>query len=94
MGKCLLVCIVLFLNIHRLYAQDDFEKYIREQEIAFEKYAAKEDAAFKAYNDSINKAFGRYLAEAWPDCPLIKSELICFPSPVKQTSSLAPSMIG
>ena len=42
--------------------------------MAFRKYAAKEDAAFKAYNDSINKAFGRYLAETWPDCPLVKLE--------------------
>ena len=75
MGKYLLICTALFLNIHWIYAQDDFEKYVREQEMAFRKYAAKEDAAFKAYNDSINKAFGRYLAETWPDCPLIKPEL-------------------
>lgn len=74
MGKYWLVCIALFLNVHLLYAQDDFEKYVREQELAFKKYVAKEDSAYKAYNDSINKAFGRYLAETWPDCPLVKLE--------------------
>ena len=74
MGKYWIVCIALFVNVHVLYAQDDFEKYVREQEMAFRKYAAKEDAAFKAYNDSVNKAFGRYLAETWPDCPLVKLE--------------------
>lgn len=74
MKKYLLVFVVLFLGLQCLYAQNDFEKYVREQETAFRKYAAKEDEAFKAYNDSINKAFGRYLAEAWPDCPLTKSE--------------------
>ena len=75
MGKYLFVCVALFLNVHWAYAQDDFEKYVREQEMAFRKYAAQEDEAFKAYNDSINKAFGRYLAETWPDCPLIKPEV-------------------
>ena len=74
MGKYLLICIALFLDVHLMYAQDDFEKYVREQDMAFKKYAAKEDASFKAYNDSINKTFGRYLAETWPDCPLVKLE--------------------
>ena len=55
MGKYLFISIVLFLDVHLMYAQDDFEKYVREQEMAFKKYAVKEDAAFKAYNDSINK---------------------------------------
>lgn len=74
MRKYWLVIIVLLFSVHSLYAQTDFEKYVREQELAFRKYAAEEDVAFKAYNDSINKAFGRYLAETWPDCPLVKSE--------------------
>lgn len=72
MGKYWFVIVILSLSVHSLYAQNDFEKYVREQEMAFRKYAAEEDAAFKTYNDSINKAFGRYLAETWPDCPLVK----------------------
>lgn len=53
---------------------DDFEKYAREQEAAFNKYVRMEETRFKAYNDSINREFGRYLAEAWPDYPLSKKE--------------------
>lgn len=57
-----------------IYGQDDFERYVREQEAAFKAYSDKEEADFKAYSDSVNREFGRYLAEAWPDCPLIKPE--------------------
>ena len=53
---------------------DDFEKYAREQEAAFNEYVRTEEERFKAYNDSINREFGRYLAEVWPDYPLTKKE--------------------
>ena len=54
--------------------EDDFEKYAREQEAAFDNYVRTEEARFKAYNDSVNREFGRYLAEVWPDYPLTKKE--------------------
>lgn len=57
-----------------LCAQDDFQRYVREQEKAFRAYADREEQSFKEYSDSINRDFGRYLAEVWADCPLTKVE--------------------
>lgn len=57
-----------------LCAQDDFQRYVREQEEAFRAYADREEQSFKEYSDSINRDFGRYLAEVWADCPLTKVE--------------------
>ena len=54
--------------------QNDFEQYAHEQEVSFKAYSDKEETDFKAYSDSVNREFGRYLTEAWPDCPLIKPE--------------------
>lgn len=42
--------------------------------MSFKAYSDKEETDFKAYSDSVNREFGRYLTEAWPDCPLIKPE--------------------
>ena len=66
----------LVLTCTGVYSQteDDFEKYAREQEAAFNEYVRTEEERFKAYNDSINREFGRYLAEVWPDYPLTKKE--------------------
>jgi len=67
----LLLFLFLFLCSHAL-AQDDFERYVKEQEKAFKQYSDQADSDFKAYHDSLNREFGRYLAEVWPDCPLTK----------------------
>ena len=66
----------LVLACTNVYGQtdNDFEKYVREQEMAFNEYVSMEEKRFKAYNDSINREFGRYLAEVWPDYPLSKKE--------------------
>lgn len=53
---------------------DDFMRYVEEQEAAFSQYADKAASDFQAYNDSINREFARYLAETWPDFPLTLSE--------------------
>lgn len=54
--------------------EDDFERYVREQEAAFGEYVSLEEKNFKAYYDSLNREFAQYLAEAWPDYPLRKKE--------------------
>lgn len=65
--------LLLFLGMAgHVYAQDDFERYVKEQEEAFKEYSDRMDSDFKAYHDSLNREFGRYLAEVWPDCPLTK----------------------
>lgn len=71
--KQLLLSLFLCLFSHGyMYAQDDFERYVKEQEKAFKEYSDRIDSDFKAYHDSLNSDFGRYLAEVWPDCPLVK----------------------
>lgn len=53
---------------------DDFSRYVEQQEAAFSQYVDKTTSDFHAYNDSINREFARYLAETWPDFPLTFSE--------------------
>lgn len=74
MKRTLYLLAILLPAWSNIYGQDDFERYVREQETAFKAYSDNKEADFKAYSDSINREFGRYLAEAWPDCPLIKPE--------------------
>lgn len=74
MKKTFYLLAVLLPAWSNIYGQDDFERYAHEQEVAFKAYSDKEKADFKAYSDSVNLEFGRYLVEAWPDCPLIKPE--------------------
>ena len=70
----LLLGFLLTCNGVHSQANDDFEEYVRKQETAFNDYVRTEEEGFKAYNDSINREFGRYLAEAWADYPLTKKE--------------------
>lgn len=71
-----LLLIILLPGISRGqdYAEDDFERYYKEQKAAFNNYTQNEDKKFKAYYDSINQEFAKYLAEAWPEYSLKKKE--------------------
>lgn len=69
LSGCILFCLGAYAQTDK-----DFEEYAREQEAAFDTYVRTEEESFKAYNDSINREFGRYLAETWPDYPLSKKE--------------------
>lgn len=74
MKKTFYLLAILLSAWSDVYGQEDFERYVHEQEAAFKAYSDREETKFKAYSDSVNQAFGRYLAETWPDCPLIKPE--------------------
>ncbi len=74
MRRILYLLVVLLPAWNDICGQDDFERYVHEQEAAFKTYSDKEETDFKAYSDSVNQEFGRYLAEVWPDCPLMKPE--------------------
>lgn len=74
MRRILYLLVVLLPAWNDICGQDDFERYVHEQEAAFKTYSDKEETDFKAYSNSVNQEFGRYLAEVWPDCPLMKPE--------------------
>lgn len=63
--------------------QRDFERYAKEEEKAFYAYMKMEEEKFKNYNDSINREFGKYLAETWKEINLQwKEPLIKYPVPL------------
>lgn len=63
--------------------QRDFERYAKEEEKAFYAYVKMEEEKFKNYNDSINREFGKYLAETWKEFNLEWQEpLIKYPVPL------------
>lgn len=63
--------------------QRDFERYAEEQDDAFYSYLKLEEEEFKSYNDSVNREFGKYLAETWKDFDLQwKEPLIKCPVPL------------
>lgn len=75
MKKLLYSIVVSFLCIPlRAQVIDDFQKYMMEQNEAINKYIRDEEEAIRRYNDSINMAFGKYLAENWPEYKLEKHD--------------------
>ena len=89
MRRILYLLVVLLPAWNDICGQDDFERYVHEQEAAFKTYSDKEETDFKAYSDSVNQEFGRYLAEVWPDCPLMKPE-----QPIRQQRVHGPQRPG
>jgi hypothetical protein len=80
MRKILILPIIICLYLQAM-SQNDFEKYVKEQEAAFSKYNKTVTAEFKAYNDSINRQYAKYLEETWKNFDLQSQEKDFKPMP-------------
>jgi hypothetical protein len=64
-----------------LPAQNDAEKYIKEQQAAFNQYAKISQEQFNKYRDSVNAEFAKYLREKWEEFDLQQKERSFKPMP-------------
>jgi hypothetical protein len=71
-----IICLVagVLLSSGAIYAQDDFDKYLKEQQAAFERYKQQEQNAFNRYRDSVNREYAAHLEKHWEVFKLQKEE--------------------
>jgi hypothetical protein len=62
------------LSSGAVYAQNDFDKYLKEQRAVFERYKLQEQDNFNRYRDSINREYAAYLEKQWEVFKLQKEE--------------------
>jgi hypothetical protein len=71
-----IICLTagILLSAGAIYSQDDFDKYIKEQQDAFERYKLQEQNNFNRYRDSVNREYAAYLAKHWEVFKLQKED--------------------
>jgi hypothetical protein len=82
-----LLCLMAgaLLSAGAIYAQNDFDKYLKEQRETFERYKLQEQDNFNRYRDSINREYAAYLEKQWEVFKLQKEE-----PPIKNPVSEPP----